>query len=545
MRAVTIRFATIFGLFLFCSSASIQAQNSDDDEVFENCAWTLTQLTQFELDDNGKLVLKRDHWETAAKRPVDDPTQFTLNQRFANDEDRPPIEKLFNRLVIEAGSGGISTTSRNMEREIAWDGTYSEGSLLISETEMTISVIERKNENRRFHLRTLGDDIELTFLSPKGELLQLLQSAEAIRLCSVRSGEPTVISGATFAQMVHQHKEYFASIEYPPFIAELPITEALEMKVKETSKPVQFPPLQFTDAEFLKESHKPKYEVFARFRILDGRLQFNDFFGNASVLAKETETLSKEYGESLDRALLRLKEADAPAIQIGKIQARFGAWKASTVNDGAGAGKYFPLQDAFQELQTLAGNRSSSSSRGSSSFRQSFESDEISASLSRDGNSLSFRISNDPVNVDFSQDESGFVLTANDTQSVLMVREMADGSATLIFVHGDLCKVWKAKSWLELISEHETEFRQHVVPVLDHYAISGLDPFHPDVINTAMTSLKKDLPRNLDLEAIVGKTDSYIIPLLCNEKYLQLLTTKVAPDDAELVKARLRTISGK
>lgn len=546
MRTTSIPFATMFGLLLlFCTSDAIHAQNPEDEGVFENCAWTLTQLTQLQLDDDGRLELKRDHWDAAAKRPVNDPTSFNINRRFGNDAEPSPVDKLFNRLVIEAGSGGISTSTRNQDKETSWDGTTSEGRLLISETEMVISVIERTGENRRFYLRTLGQDVELTFLSTKGELFQLLQSTDAVRLCSVRSGEPTVVTGATFAHMVQRNKEYFASLDWPPFIGELPVKEALEVTLAENAEPGTFPPPQFSDTEFLNEQNRPYFQVFSRFRFLNGRLQFNDFFGNADVLAKESETLAKEYGESLDRAIQRLKDIDAPVIQVGKIQARFGAWKSSAPNDAAAAGKYAPLLDAFQELQSHAGNRSASSSRGTNSFRQSFESTEISASLSRDSDALSFRISTDPASVDFSQDKAGFVLTASDVQSLLMVRESSDGSTALMFLHGDFCRVWKAGSWFDLVSEHEAEFRMHIVPVMDHYALSGLDPFHPDVIKAAVTWLRKDLPQPLDLQSLSGNTDAYVVPLLSSEKYLQLLAARVSPEEKELVAARLKAIAGK
>ncbi len=547
MRTFVMPVSVFLGLCLACCFSGVveAAQDSGDAGVLENCAWTLSQIMKFQLDENGRLELNRDHWEIAAKRPLEKSENPLVNSRFQNQEDLPPIEKLFQRLIAEAGSGGVSSSSRNMEKEISWDGTQSEGRLRIGGTEMVVSLFEQSKESRRLFFRTQGEDVELTFLSPEGKLLQLRQSKDAVRICSLWSGEPKVVSGPTFAAMVQQNREYFQNLEWPSFIGELPVNESLEVKVTGGSEAVTFPEPQLSEAMFLSDRCRASYLVFTRFRIVDRRLRFNDFYGNADLLAKETETLSKEFGEALDRSLQRMNDMDAPPIQVGQIRARFGGWQAEKPNAAAGARKVSVLLAAFEKLQSLAGNRSSGSSMGGSSFRRTFESSDISASISGDTDALSFRVSDDPVVVDFSQDASGFVLTASDEQSILSIREQSDQSAVLTILQGDFCRVWKARSWLDLVAENEAEFRKHVVPILDHYAIEGLDPFEPELVKAAVKRLQEDLPETLDLDAVVGNSDSYILPLLWNERFLQLLAEKVAAGDADLVKARLRAISGK
>lgn len=128
MRPALMPFAKVLALLLaFCFLSPVEAtQESGDTGILDHCAWTLSQIIQFQLDESGRLLLKRDHWETAAKRPLDQEAKSVLSRRFSpSQEDLEPIEQLFHRLMAEAGSGGMSSSRRNMTKEMSWDGTGS------------------------------------------------------------------------------------------------------------------------------------------------------------------------------------------------------------------------------------------------------------------------------------------------------------------------------------------------------------------------------------------------------------------------------------
>ncbi len=522
------------------------ARADENDDALEACSWTLSQLTQLELAEDGRLKLKTDHWEIAAKRPLEQSDETAPRARFRNvtGETDDPLQKLLSRLMTEAGAQGTSSRMRDTRKTMSWEGRSCDGVLITDEEEIRIDLRENLNQRRVIRFRSLGEQIDLFYFSAAGHILQLSQSKEGTRFCSTLAGEPRTFSGPTFAHIVQANKDFFEPIVgWPVFLGELPVSAAMEVKIEAARPDFSLPNPEFPEAEFASGKVADFYSVFTRFRIFDGRLRYNWFFGNPDVLTKETETLVSEFGTSLDQSLQRLTDLDAPQIQVNSIQERFGQWK-TVPKRTHNVGKFDPLLSNFLKMQTTIGSLSFGRSSGGDISRYDFGSEVLSAHFAHSRGRWDFQIDDDgAARVQLSEDDTTLTITVSTDQNLILIEQAADGSCLLTMLHGDFCRNWTAPSWLTLVHEHEVEFRERVVPILAQYHMVGLDVFHPEIISAVMERLKKDHPAKIEIDSLTGNTDASVMPLLNDRQYLQLLTKHASGEQQELVKKRLELLA--
>ncbi|MEZ6060747.1 MAG: hypothetical protein R3C19_10320 [Planctomycetaceae bacterium] len=569
MRRMFLALAAMTGLSLIQTPASAD----DGDSGFAAVQWTLNQLTKLDVGDDGQLQLKRDHWEVAAKRPLPKPPQpklpgglglaggavLTPPQRnpFA-DQEVSPLEQLFERMALESGgyrSGSRSGIGDRVTR--SWTSAMLDGRLTTEGDDLKLELSELAGSQRSFRLAIDGRRVRLLFRRAS-DFVQVLRNGDVVLVCSSIDGDTKSLAGSSFARLVQDNEDYFRDDLQPLLtdVTQLPIDQAVALNLPREDALPEFPPVSFEDGPLTEGDVGRAFRAVVRFCIVDGRLRINRFAGDQRLLKQEIEVVSREFQESLDRAIERLREQDVPESVIDALKSKMGGWQDRDVvavpvggnpfgnvqNPAFGFGRARldpfpqeafsdPLVTAFQRLQEAAGPGGRGASLGGDDYALHFSSGEISAALSRRQATTTFQASDSAVRIEVRERLTGTELQIESDTAQLIISQHVGQPWTILLLGGGQCEHLVGESLAALIHRHEDAFRTRILPVLTRYGISGLDPLSDKYTTAVLRHLQNELPDKVDIENVVSETDAYVLPLLNDVAYLLVLAKRLEGDD--------------
>lgn len=550
--------------FIFLSAHATRADEDSDKAKsgFAAAEWTINQLTRLELNDEGQLVLKRDHWELAAKRPLPKPKQ---DDRFGGrggfgggragfgggqQAEQPPLEKLFNRLVQETGgSRGGSSSSNGADKRISASSKSLKATLKTTADSTDLEIEETVDGEQSLKLTDDKNTTRLFYRSPS-TFVQILRSNGSVHVCSMVDGEVASWTGHSFAEVVQQHEDYFRNTLQPALnqITELPLDEALQAKVTASDKPVDFQPLEFEAGTLTEDAIGAAFKALVRFRLVDGRLRINRFFGDRAVLKQEIEKVSAEFQKSLDEAVARLNKLDASTAMIDELKNKLN-WKRDNEQAHgfqlpmfAEANESDSLLESFNRMRALTRGGGGSSS-GGGSYSSRFSGGQISGSISRNASGTTLQAKDSAVEIVVRETENRFELEIESNTGLLIINDQQGRPCSMLLVGGGECEFLQSESFVALANEHNEKYRERILPILNRYNISGLNPFGKDSVDAILQRLPSVADGMLDIETAAGETDAYVFPLLNDAEYLKILASRLEGDDQSDVTERANNLA--
>lgn len=558
--------------FVFFSALTTRADEEPDEAKtgFAAAEWTLNQLTRMELNEQGQLQLKRDHWELAAKRPLPKSKQADgfgagMAAGFGGGRggfgggvapEQPALDKLFNRLADETGGRrGGSSSSGSRGRKISFSSASLKASLNVNEDITEFEIEETADNEQSLRLTEESNVTRLVFRSPS-TFVQILRRRDSVHVCSMIDGQVTSWTGNSFAEVVQKHEDYFRNTLQPVLkqVTQLPLDEALEVTVATSDKPVDFQPMQFPAGPLTEGAIGEAFSALARFRLVEGRVRINEFFGDRTILKQEIQKVSAEYQKSLDNAVARLNKLDASDAMINELKNQLN-WKRDAELEAINARGFIQgqfgqpqqpdsLLESYNRLKALAHRGgSSSSNNGGRSYSSSFSSGQISASISRTTGSKSLHTEDSAVEFSVNETEGLFELQLESSTGLLVINDRPGRSCSILLVGGGECYFMHGDSFVALVNEHHEKYQERVLPILNLCNISGLDPLGKDAVDAILQRLPTVPEGMLDIETAVGKTDAYVFPLLNDADYLKIIASGLEGDERSAVIARADSLS--
>ncbi len=575
MNAIILR----AGVILCLVAAQLHGGAFADDEAtgFGKARWTLNQLTRMELDDGGRLRLKRDHWELAAKKPLKLDAEgkareervvaahhrelagrgFSFFRREVEVKD--PLETLLYRVIQETGGyAGASSFQGNGRKRQSLRSPLIEVTLTTAGAEIGLEVHELTGEQRSLEIVDDSRVTRLLFRSPATGFVRILRRGHAVNVCSSINRATRSLTGHSFAEVVQQDEDYFR-FELEPLLSDIfqiPVNEALALRTEAVDGSPQFPATTFGNGPLTEGYTADAVAALMRFQVLDGRLRINRFVGDRNILHEEVANVQKEFQDVIDRAVARLEEQDVPPAFINELRLKFEGhenaspaalrWR-SFENDRV-IGDAFrpqalsdPLLRAFQFFQSTTyrqGSQAGGSMQGEN-FSVQFSNERISGSVSRNEVAVTMRTEDSDIRISVRETKEHTELVIESETGMLIVSDCDSHPCSVVLVDGGQCESLRGDSLADVINNHEDAFRNRVLPILKQYRISGLDPLGDDVVAAILRRLQVELPDTLDVDSAEGDTEAYVLPLLNDVEYMEILASRLGGDERAAAKKRV------
>ncbi len=455
------------------------------------------------------------------------------------------------------GSRGRSSSRSNSFSRLSWTSKSLKGKLETVDDEIKLAVEETSNNEQSLKLADNEDTTRLIFRSPTA-FVQILRIAEGVHVCSGIEHETVSWTGHSFSEIVQQHEDYFRNTLQPLLkdAVHLPLDEAMAAEKRESDTPVVFPAIEFAAGPLADGAVAEAFAAVMRFRVVDGQLRINRFFGDRAILEKEIQRVSGEFQDSLNRSIERLKSQDATIAMINELQEKLG-WKMKADQNAAnppafrggfdfgGLNPFAPadqtdqLRTSFHRLQnSVSGGGSSSYGGGGGRCSASFSSGEISASIGHSRGTTNLSAQDSEAQFSIRETESLFELLIESDTGLLVITDVDDQSCSVLLLGGGECHYLQADSLAAPINNHEDVYRDRILPILNRYHISGMDPLATDVVAAILKRLPTIEAGELKLDTVVGETDAYVVPLLNDADYLKILATRLEGDEAAAIANR-------
>lgn len=577
-------------VLLLTTGGTSVAQEENTDGPLGAIRQTFRQIVRPELDESGRLRLKRDHWELFSKRPSDKEKAYIKKREEQMkdaierwrargiDEDQiarmtgrnateyEGIVKLVSRLNVESGGSiGFNSTSRSGNNaRYSFSGKSLTGRLECSgeepdEKPIKISVAEQGGKRRSVNIRD-SDESTRILARGSGQLVLISREQHGVQVVLSGDDKPAILTADSFAELAREHADFLRDKVNPALdsfgISPLPVDAMLETEPPGKENAAETPKLKLKADELVdSEDRKAALRPLLRFRIVDGRLFRNNFFGNSEILKEELKRVRAEFKQAIDAAADRMREQGAPESQINELKSKLRGWEEGDENNrgrrgfggvrilgGFGGQRETPGEmRLFNSLHELYPNGGSGRSTGGDrNYSANFRGTPVSGEIRRYNDTYLFKVADSAIDISVS-DAAGFIeVTMQSDSGLLTITQLPDGPATALLIGGGKVRRVSGDDYTSMLVNNIDELRKHFFPLTDAVGISGLDPLSEAMTSKVVNRLKGRLPDKLD--SPTSATDSVVFPLLTNKTYLAALKDRVSGDDVEFVQKRLDAI---
>ena len=518
----SVKRATWTFLVLVLATTNLAPAHGQEDKPsgMDRVSKVLEQMVRFELDEYGRLQLRKDHWRVAAKRfPIEPlreariaeyrkqhPTasEYTIKDwaksRFSDPSDSGNLSKMINfQTMTEAvglwkmfhyiavvnesqppswtGPGGRRSWSAKFYEPPTQKTWPFSGDCQIHGDRVELQLrerIPRVGLKRRIWLDTRRESVFLLLVDDDGHFFQILQAKKMVHISGTTADGIVSAQGSSFVELAKQHPDVLEALRktYDKFhLGRLPIREAATATPKPYAQS-KIKRVAFPDGALTTEQTVGFMNRLLPMMLLKDRLRSNKPAGN---------TNSDQF-EHAKQVLDDWRQA---------IGAKGDGWNLETPD--------FGLYVSGTTAPTL---RVSYRVRSAGSVRFVSYADQT-----------DFWIAN--AAYDGHLRESG-----------LYIMQAASGLVIMNLVGKDEVLSISGTNYLSLLSKHEALLRIRFTPVLEKFGFTGWNPLDAKTVAAVVTKLGEDR----DDTVRAAPTDSSsreVDALIANKQYLNLLLDRV------------------
>ena len=506
-------------LLLLLATMNLAQAHAQEDKPYgmDRVSKVLKQMVRFELDEYGRLQLRKDHWRVAAKRfsvealrkartaeyrkqnpkatelaigywskprfsDLSESDNLSKRLNFQTMTEAVELWKMFRYVAIANESHSPSWT----RRPGGWSAMFSAdasrkamtfgGDCEIIGDRVELRLRERLPGGflkRRIWMDTRRESVFLLLVDNAGHFFQILQAKKMVHISGTTADGIVSAQGSSFVELAKQHPDVLEALRgtYDKFhLGRLPVREAATATPKpyaqSTVKPVVFPDGALTTEQTVEFMNR-----LSPVMLVKDRLRFN----RAAKLNQLEHT-----GQVLDdwREAIEAKgdrwDLYAPEVRV----------HVSGVKDWL----------------------------------------RISADARHTAGSVLFNSFAYPDHIDF------WIANARPVgrlrESGLYIMQTASGLVIMNLVGKDEVLSISGTNYLSLLSKHEALLRTRFTPVLEKFGFTGWNPLNPKTVAAVVKKLSEDR----DDTARAAPTDSSsreVDALIANKQYLNLLLDRV------------------
>lgn len=526
-------------VFLLLSFVVAQAACGQDIKPqprgLDRIATVLKQMIRFEIDEYGRLQLRKDHWTVAAKRFSIEPLRKARLEKYL--ANYPHVKKADIETWTKAWFGGasgrnglqrirralgfwkmfhylsvanVATPARWSKSPTGWSSNFHSGdavSMLIGNCKIHEGcVILRLEEykqpgrvlKRKIWVSADGTSISVFLLGGDGSFFQILQAAKSVHVSGTTADGIVSATGSSFVAVAKRSPEVFAALSevYSKFhLGKLPLDKAVALTPKAYANP-KIQPVKLPEGSLTSDQTVKFVGRVGPVTLAENRIVLNHP-PHAGPLEEAAHIVAvDEWREAIQKEA-RQQSVERPNLKDGGFFSRFGT------------------RDLYVRFSDWRG---------------------LSLNMEMQQAVVDYAITETWVNLWLSDERTysygnGLAIAQHPSSGLVMMT--LRGEEEVLSISG--------ANYLDLLARHEQQLRTRFVPVLEKYGFVGWNPLDATTVAAVLTELKTD-PANAVAARTEDRVDRAVHALIDNRQYLKLLVDRVDSADQKLVTKRIEEL---